>query len=204
MIKLAAQVVPLKANGKKEARDLAEKYEISLYPTVVFVDANGAETGRMLGYLSPDAFATRFTRITTAHKQLPEIEAALRKDPNDGPASAKMAGILADRGKVSKALKALRKAEKAGVSASELASTYNAIGDSYQNDKKYDAAIRNFKKADIEGNNAKDRSYAKISIAYCCVGKKDPEAAKKAAQELVDLKGAMPEYVEMAKSILKG
>ncbi len=56
----------------------------------------------------------------------------------------------------------------------------------------------------IEGNSANDRSYAKISIAYCCVGKKDPEGAKKAAQELVDLKGAMPEYVEMAKSILKG
>ncbi len=90
------------------------------------------------------------------------------------------------------------------MSASELASTYNAIGDSYQNDKKYDAAIRNFKKADIEGNNAKDRSYAKISIAYCCMSNEDPKGAKKAAQELVDLKDATPEYVEMARKILKG
>lgn len=203
MIKLAAQVVPLKANAEKEAKDLAKKYGVSGYPTIVFVDSNGEAVGRIGGYLPPDAFSTELTKITSAYKQMPEIEAALKKDPNDGPANAKMAGILAGRGQISKALAAVKRAKKAGVSDSELASTYNAIGDSYQNDSKYDAAIRNFKKADIEGNSAEIRSYAKISIATCHASNKDMKAAKKVAQELIDMEDATPAYVEAAKQILK-
>lgn len=203
MIKLAAQVVPLKANAEKEAKDLAKKYGVSGYPTVVFVDSKGEAVGRIRGYLPPDAFGTELTKITSAYKQMPEIEAALKKDPNDGPANAKMAGILAGRAQISKALAALRKAKKAGVAASDLASAYNAIGDAYQTQEKYAAAIRNFKKADIEGNSGEVRSYAKISIATCHASNKDMKAAKKMAQELIDMEDATPEYVEAAKQILK-
>lgn len=37
-------------------KDLAQKYNISSIPCLVFIDADGSETGRVLGYRGPDAF----------------------------------------------------------------------------------------------------------------------------------------------------
>ena len=57
MIKLAAQLVPLKVNAEKEGKDLAKKYDVRGFPTILFLTAEGDIMGRIGGYMPPTEFA---------------------------------------------------------------------------------------------------------------------------------------------------
>lgn len=204
VIKLSSQLVSLKLDAEKEGKELAQKYNVQGFPTILFLDAKGEIMGRISGYMGPDPFAREIEKIDGAHKEMPKIEAALKANPDDGEANAKLAAILAMRGKQKDAESALAKAEKAKHEGSALARAYNALGDLYQEKEEFDPALELFKKADAAAKNANDQAYAKVSIMYCYLGKGDRPAAKKVAEELAGMKGAPPEYVEMAKNVLKG
>lgn len=201
MIKLAAQFVPLKTNAEKDGKDEAKKYGVRGYPTILFLDDKGEIVGRIGGYMPPGPFAEQMQRIADAQTELPKLEEALKKHPDDAGANAKIAGIYAMRGKIEDAEKAFARAEKAGAKGDEMARAANELGDHYQGGEKYDQAIGFFQKADAAAKDTKLRSYAKLSIAYCHMSKGDPEAAKKAAREVVDLK-ASDDDVKMAKRLL--
>lgn len=56
-------VVPVRVDSEEQVPrdgvrgvDLAERYDIEVYPTIVVVDGNGKEVARNQGYLSPDQF----------------------------------------------------------------------------------------------------------------------------------------------------
>ena len=56
------QAVPLKIDAEKE-KDLATRYKINLYPTLLVVKADGTEVDRIEGYREPRAFTTAFTKV---------------------------------------------------------------------------------------------------------------------------------------------
>ncbi len=203
MIKLAAQVVPVKVNAEKEGKELAKKYGVKGYPTILFLDGNGEIMGRIGGYLPPAGFADELNKVDSLYKELPKIEAKLKEKPDDGEANARMAAVLAARDKTKEAEAALAKAEKAQYTGEVLAQAYNAVGDNYQNGAKFDEAIALFKKADAAAKNSKDRAYAKISMMVCYQAKGDAAGAKKAAEELVAMKDAPAEWVAEAKRVLE-
>ncbi len=49
-------VVLVKLNAEKDGRSEATKYRVDGYPTVLFLNAQGAEVGRIPGYLPPGQF----------------------------------------------------------------------------------------------------------------------------------------------------
>ncbi len=203
MIKLAAQVVPIKVDAEKEGKDLRQKYGVKGFPTILFLDTAGEIMGRIGGYLPPGDFADEMTKVITLYKQFPEVEAKLKQNPDDGEANVWMAMVLVAREKTGQAEAALAKSEKAKYEGELLAQAYNAIGDCHQNAGELDEAIGFFKKADAAAKNAKDRAYAKISMAFCYQGKGDTANAKKSAEELIAMKDAPKAWVEQAKAILQ-
>lgn len=192
----------LKVNAEKEGRKLAEKHGVRGFPTILFLDKKGEVAGRIGGFLPGDEFAAELTRILDDYKELPQLKAALKKEPNAPELNAKYAVVLANGGKKSEAESALKKAEKGNCSGALLAKAYSAIGDLHGAGHDFAAAIEYFQKAEAATANVRERAYAKVSIMQCYMAMKDNKAAKKTAKELLALKNAPPEYVDEAHKVL--
>ena len=51
-----ASVVSVRLNGEREGREAAARFNVEGYPTLVFLNAAGAEVGRIPGYMDPGPF----------------------------------------------------------------------------------------------------------------------------------------------------
>ena len=60
-----AKLVALKLNAEEGGAELASRYGVGSYPTMIFFDARGNEMERILGYLPPEKFLRRVRRIRT-------------------------------------------------------------------------------------------------------------------------------------------
>jgi len=60
-----AKLVPLKLNAEEGGAELASRYGVDSYPTMIFFDSRGNEMERILGYLPPEKFLRRVQRIRT-------------------------------------------------------------------------------------------------------------------------------------------
>lgn len=40
----------------EERKDISDNYSVSVFPTIIFFDFNGKETGRLTGYVTPEGF----------------------------------------------------------------------------------------------------------------------------------------------------
>jgi thiol:disulfide interchange protein len=56
VIRAIQQVVPVKVDGEKEGLDLANKYNIQGYPTILFLNPDGTLVSEIDGYEEPDQF----------------------------------------------------------------------------------------------------------------------------------------------------
>lgn len=87
-------LVAMKEDAEKGGLELARKFGVDSYPTIVFLDPEGSELERILGYLPPDKFLRRVQRIRVGDTFL----ACLRKlddDPGDSDAIERsVAGLL--------------------------------------------------------------------------------------------------------------
>jgi len=170
----------------------------------VFIDPKTSEPfARIVGYLAPKAFKNQVGRIVQGYKDLPDLEKRFAKNPNDREVNIRLAMIYALRENATKAEEHLAKALDAKYNGMEIAQVYNAIGDIYQNSDQYDKAIEYFRKAEKSAKNSWDRSYAKLSIVFCYLAKRDNDKAKKETQELLKMPDIDPEHKKMAEEILK-
>jgi thioredoxin-related protein/tetratricopeptide (TPR) repeat protein len=60
-----AKLVALKLNAEQGGAELASRFGVDSYPTMIFFDARGNEMERILGYLPPEKFLRRVQRIRT-------------------------------------------------------------------------------------------------------------------------------------------
>lgn len=74
--------VALKLNAEKGGADLASRYGVDSYPTLIFFDAQGHEMERILGYLPPNKFLRRVQRIRTGDTFLACLR-VLEEDPGN-------------------------------------------------------------------------------------------------------------------------
>ena len=80
---LGTKTVPLKIDAEKEA-ELAKRYKVDAYPTVLFLKPDGTEVDRLIGYRDPAKFIEEFTWILAGKTSLTRARAAVREGKN-GP-----------------------------------------------------------------------------------------------------------------------
>jgi thioredoxin-related protein len=91
-----AQMVALRRNAEKEGAGLADRFEVDSYPTMVFLDPEGDEMDRILGYLPPEKFLGRIQRIRSGDTFLACLR-QLERDPGDIEAIERSVGGLLER-----------------------------------------------------------------------------------------------------------
>jgi thiol:disulfide interchange protein len=61
--KALQQVVPVRLNAETDGRDVAQRFNVEGFPTLIFLDSRGAEVGRIPGYLDPGSFLDQLHNI---------------------------------------------------------------------------------------------------------------------------------------------
>ena len=90
------QIVSLRRDAEKDGAELAARFGVDSYPTVIFLDPAGNEMDRIIGYLPPDPFLERIERIRTGDTFLACLR-QLEQDPGDVDAIERSVGGLLDR-----------------------------------------------------------------------------------------------------------
>lgn len=91
-----ADIVALKLDAEGKGERLAARYGVDSYPTIVFVNGDGDEVDRILGYLPPAEFVAQARRIR-AGDTLVACLRRLSEDPADTDAIARAVGGLLER-----------------------------------------------------------------------------------------------------------
>lgn len=68
VVKLSTRQVSLKLNAEREGRELARKYGVRSYPTILYLTPAGVELGRVAGYLPAAQFVERAAAILDRHR----------------------------------------------------------------------------------------------------------------------------------------
>ena len=88
--------VPMKVNGEKGGAELAASFGVDSYPTLIFLDPDGNEMDRILGYLPPDRFLRRVRRIRTGDTFIACLK-DLEEDPGNVEAIQRSVDGLLER-----------------------------------------------------------------------------------------------------------
>ena len=90
------QVVSMRRDAEKDGAELAARFGVDSYPTMIFLDPAGNEMDRIIGYLPPEAFLGRLERIRTGDTFLACLR-QLEDDPGDVDAIERSVGGLLER-----------------------------------------------------------------------------------------------------------
>ncbi|MEE9465231.1 MAG: hypothetical protein V3W14_06645, partial [Candidatus Neomarinimicrobiota bacterium] len=90
--------------GKGEGVDLAQRYHITGYPTIIFARAEGGEVDRIIGFRPPEDFLEEVARITDGTNTLESIRAEIADDPHNLDASLRYGWKMDEREMYTEAL----------------------------------------------------------------------------------------------------
>lgn len=100
--------VALKLDAEKEGKDLAKRYKIEAYPTLLLLKADGTEIDRIVGFREPAKFATEFAASvsgkTTLKQAIDAVSAAPEASKEAVQARNNLSRALAQKGQDAEAL----------------------------------------------------------------------------------------------------
>src|SRR5262245_22764339 len=100
---LSEKMIALKIDAEKQI-ELAKRYNVRAYPTIVFVKPDGSLTAFIVGYREPTTFIQEATAALVGQDVLVRAKAKLAGKENDPMARAQYADNLAQLGKYPEAL----------------------------------------------------------------------------------------------------
>jgi thioredoxin-related protein len=197
-------VVPVMLNIEHtEGEKVKKQYKQKGTPTFLFIDPDGNMFGAMSGFMTPTLFRDEVAKFSDAFKNRAALLARYRRNPGDAEVNAQLAWMYGIQRKLEPALKHLSAAERGGYRGVHYARALNMVGDTYQLSERFPQAIDLFKRAKVHAKSKDDESYALVSIFSCYSQMKDRTNMAKYGKELINMKGANPEYVEFAKQVMK-
>lgn len=175
---------------KGEGVELAKKYGVSGFPTIVFIDGDGNEIDRIVGYLPAKEFLKIMKDYNEGKNTTPSLNKILKNNPEDAEANYMLAEKKMNAGDVQSAKTYLQKVissdpqNKAGYTDdAELMMAYaggDVLGiitflEKYPNSNKIKEAYINIAEACYQGNNNYDSAKIFYDKAFGILGKNDDE-----------------------------
>lgn len=208
VIQLAGQFVSVKINAEREGIEVAQRYGIRSFPSILFINGAGEVESRIGGFMPPSQFSRALTHVAKTHREFGPLLARSKANPNDAEAASRLAVIYAGRGDEARAVALLKQAEQTDPknARGHLAKAYNGVADYYQTTRQLDRALPLFRKAAQVGRAPYDLGYAHFSIATCYLMQ---DRLKEAVPELkaaagvpnvpTNMKKAAQQYLEALK-----
>jgi thioredoxin-related protein len=105
-----ANLVPIKIDAEKgEGIEIAKKYGVAAYPTIVVIKSNGEEIDRILGYVPAEPFLKTITDYVEGRNTIGTLQADLEKKPDDASLQYALAEKFQDRNNAAKAAEHFQK-----------------------------------------------------------------------------------------------
>jgi thiol-disulfide isomerase/thioredoxin len=203
VVALTGQLVPLKSDAEKEGKDMAKKYGVNGYPTILFLNADGTLVSKLVGYQPAPDFANTVALSIELPKEYGALKSKLSKSPNDGEGNAKMALFASLKDAKASTLSGyVDKALASGYRGPYLAKALDALGDAYQAANQPDKMLECYQKAVKFAIEPGDKSTALVNLMFAQM-QKDKDGAKATAHQLIALQDATPEWVTIAQSLVK-
>lgn len=214
---MTGQFVPVKLDAEHAGKQVAAKYKVNGFPTIIFLDPSQASSeggglvSKIVGYLPPDSFAGQLENVKLVQER-PQLEEQHKLHPDDVATLGKLVVAYHIGEDDTRARKLLEEAEKVDPDNAQghLTAALNAVADSYQTAHEFDKAIPLFRKAAKTGRGASEIAYARESIAACYLEQGKPEEAiteLEAAQQIESLsqaeKAQIEQLMKMARSLHK-
>lgn len=202
VIQFSGQLVAVKLNAEREGRALAQKYGVTGFPTVLYLDADGGEWGRMPGYLPAPQFLELGSEALKTYKEQPALEAKLKQNPSNATLALELTQRFASQGNEPKLLWA---AGLLGNTAqpSKCAAGYGAVGSYYIKQQKADKARTWFQKSLKVATEGGDKAYAHFGLAFCFIGERNAKGARAELNTALKTPGCPPTIRENAKKLLE-
>ena len=121
-------MINLKIDAEKgEGIELAEKYNIRGFPTIVFTNNRGDEIDRIVGYKDPDQFFSELSRIKSGRNTLPTLLTDFQTNPNNFSTLFKLTKKYEAMGLPASATRMINAILKAGVDSSGTAKFFSIL-----------------------------------------------------------------------------
>lgn len=143
-------VVPIKIDAEKgEGIDIAKKYGVVAYPTILFIHSNGDEIDRILGYVPAEPFLKSVTDYVNGVNTMSTMLADVKTKPDDPALRYALATKFMDRNNSAAALEHFKRMLELDPN--------NTLG--HNEEAEYNVAIASFKESKdpkpVEGFAAK-------------------------------------------------
>ncbi len=96
VLSLLEELVPIRVNAERGGAEIARRFGVDSYPTIVFVSPDGHEVDRILGYLPPEEFVEQAERIRSGDTFMACLH-RFSEDPADMNALIRSVGGLLER-----------------------------------------------------------------------------------------------------------
>jgi thioredoxin-like negative regulator of GroEL len=81
---MSERMIPVHIDAEKgEGPELVERYRVQAYPTMLVLEANGIEKGRVVDFIEPEPLLAKLEAIASGGNTLAELEDAARAKPDD-------------------------------------------------------------------------------------------------------------------------
>ena len=97
--KLAQDFVAVKVNAEGSPQEVAvaQRYDVTSLPTIIFVSPSGRQLSRVNGFQGPGRFPDTLERARDAAARVMDLEASLEKNPSDVMAMSALGAHLFDQ-----------------------------------------------------------------------------------------------------------
>lgn len=190
-IKFSSDLICVKVNAEEDTLT-TKNYMIHGYPSILFLNKDGHEIDRIVGYLPPEEFLKTAQDILENKNTFNVLQEREKKHPKDIDLLYELAEKYAERGmydeakaRFEKIIKIDPKNDSGKADSSMFNIGYVTFRDKQLGDKRYNMAINEFNKLTFTYPKSKCVEDAKLYIGYCYEKAADTTAAVDAYQMFI-------------------
>lgn len=205
VVQALSAVVPVRLNAEREGAGLARQFGVTSYPTLLFLDESGNESGRISGFLPVGPFVSEVESAVKTHRELPQRIAKVKATPNDTKAALELLKTYAmmRRTQPSEALAAQIQRIDPTNSRGQLAEALNLVGELNLQTAFVDKARRRFTMAEKVSKRPLDRGIALLNLGVCDAQDRNLPRAIGYWKRAKSLPGAPANITKFADSLLQ-
>lgn len=148
---------------KGEGIELAKKFNVNGYPSIIFIDANGNEIDRIVGYFPPKTFLKLVKDINESNNLTPELQEKYNANPNGLEENYLLAKKYSDAGDMESAEKYLTFVINHADKSSEM---YTECKLKYEAAKGNITEVQDYIKSNPDGKFLKDACLSLAELQY--------------------------------------